>query len=197
MQWAAPHPTGDLYEMMPEQRTYSEWLQSSYATEDGVEFPDGRFTNHDGGTNIGSCQDCHMPATDGGICVFWDLPDVGVRINTPEHSFIGSNSWVLGAVRNLHDDIDTGLSDESVALHHQRTELLMQKASDMELTTVGNQLHVRITNWSGHKLPTGYPEGRRMWLNVKFLNVSGTLIEEHGQYDWGYCRSDNERHKGL
>jgi len=180
----APHPSGNVHEMMPEQRTYSEWLNSSFATEDGVNFPDGRFTNHEGGTTVGNCQSCHMPATDGGICVYWNFPDFGVRINTPEHSFIGANSWVLNAVRNLYDDNDSGLDDDSVALHHQRTELLMQKASDMDLSTIDNQLNVRITNWSGHNLPTGYPEGRRMWLNVKFLDGDGNTVAERGLYDW-------------
>jgi hypothetical protein len=180
----AAHPSGNIHEMMPEQRTFSEWLNSDFATEDGVAFPDGRFTDNNGGSTIGSCQDCHMPAHDGAVCVFWEMPDVGPRLNVPEHSFVGSNSWVLGAVRNLFDDFETGLSEESIALNHLRTEVLMQKASDMDLTRVGDQLNVRITNWSGHNLPTGYPEGRRMWLNVKFLDDGGMTILEHGAYDW-------------
>jgi len=180
----AAHPTGNLYEMMPEQRTYSEWLNSTFATPEGVVFPDGRFTDNNGGNSVNSCQDCHMPGHDGALCVFWDMPEIGLRDNIPEHSFVGVNSWVLGAVRNLYDDYETGLSDESIALNHVRTEALMQKASDMTLSQVGNQLNVRITNMTGHKLPTGYPEGRRMWLNVKFLDADGTLLEERGAYDW-------------
>ena len=180
----AAHPTGDIHQMMPEQRTYSEWLNSAFATAQGVEFPDGRFADNNGGATVGSCQDCHMPAHDGAVCVFWELPDVGPRKNVPEHSFVGSNSWVLGAVRNLYDDFETGLSEESVALNHQRTEILMQKASDMELLQENDQLQVRITNWSGHSLPTGYPEGRRMWLNVRFQDSGGATIEERGAYDW-------------
>ena len=36
-------------------------------------------------------------------------------------------------------------------------------------TTPGGELVVRtkVTNLTGHKLPTGYPEGRRMWLQVQ------------------------------
>ena len=180
----APHPTMNKYDMMPEQRTYSEWLNSSFATEEGVAFPDGRFTDNNGGATVGSCQDCHMPKTDGGICVFWELEDVGTRENTAEHSFIGSNSWVLGAVHNLYDPTETGLSDEVIALHSQRTELMMQKATDMDLSVNGSSLNVRITNWSGHSVPTGYPEGRRMWLNVRFLDEIGEVVHEHGHYDW-------------
>ncbi len=42
---------------------------------------------------------------------------------------------------------------------------------------------VRVTNRTGHKLPTGYPEGRRMWLNARFLAADGTLVAESGRYD--------------
>ena len=140
----SPHPTGNIHEMMPEQRTYSEWLNSSFATAEGVAFPDGRFTDNNGGATIGSCQDCHMPAVDGGICVFWELEDVGSRINTPEHSFIGSNSWVLSAINNLNDPAETGLTPEIISLHHQRTIALMEKASDMDLTVDNDLLNVRI-----------------------------------------------------
>jgi len=180
----AAHPTGYIHEMMPEQRTYSEWLNSSFAQPEGVVFADGRFTDNNGGNAVNSCQDCHMPDSPGAICVFWEMESVGLRDHVPEHSFVGANSWVLGAVRNLYDDYETGLSEESIALAHTRTETFMQKASDMDLSQEGDQLNVRITNMTGHKLPTGYPEGRRMWLNIKFLDASGSLIEERGAYDW-------------
>src|SRR6185503_6121733 len=45
-----------------------------------------------------------------------------------------------------------------------------------------NDLVVRITNETGHKLPTGYGEGRRMWINVQFYRY-GELLLEHGHYD--------------
>ena len=31
---------------------------------------------------------------------------------------------------------------------------------------------VRITNLTGHKLPTGYPEGRRMWIDIKAVDAA-------------------------
>ena len=41
---------------------------------------------------------------------------------------------------------------------------------------------VKVTNLTGHKLITGYPEGRRMWLNIKWYDVTGTLVREDGAY---------------
>jgi hypothetical protein len=44
-------------------------------------------------------------------------------------------------------------------------------------------LKVTVTNECGHKLPTGYPEGRRVWINVKFYNAAGQLLAESGAYN--------------
>ena len=48
-----------------------------------------------------------------------------------------------------------------------------------------NKLNVRIINQTGHKLPTGYPEGRRIWINVKFFdeNDDEILSSESGRYN--------------
>ena len=53
----------------------------------------------------------------------------------------------------------------------------------VDFIAAGDLLSVRVTNQSGHKLPSGYPEGRRMWLNVKFLDANSRVIQEVGAYD--------------
>ena len=35
-----------------------------------------------------------------------------------------------------------------------------------------------VTNLTGHKLITGYPEGRRMWLNIKWYDSNNQIIRE-------------------
>ncbi len=180
----AAHPTQNTYHMFPEQRTYSEWLNSEFAA-DGVAFPDGRFggDGHPDGV-MKSCQDCHMPKTHGGNCMFWYLPDIGARDDLDVHSFSGGNTWVIGAVHDLYDPQYTALTDEIVDRSMQRTADLLAAASDMDVVQNGGQLEIRVTNWSGHKLPTGMPEGRRMWLNVQYLDVEGGVVEELGAYNW-------------
>ncbi|MFM9169362.1 MAG: hypothetical protein ACKOTD_04355, partial [Phycisphaerales bacterium] len=185
----AQHPTQLPMDMFPEQRTYSEWKNSQFATV-GVEYPDGRF----GGTLEGpmkSCQDCHMPDQFGGGCVFAEFGDPWFRRpNLPQHSFAGSNSWVIDAVRHqLGEDAEAiGLTAERVQAAKARNLQMVRDASDLALTKVGSQLKVRITNQTGHKLPTGYPEGRRMWVNVRFLDAAGTVVAEHGRYDHAEAR---------
>ena len=180
----APHPTQNQSDMFPEQRTYSEWKNSQFATT-GVEFADGRF----GGTLQGpmrSCQDCHMPDQAGGGCVFYEFGAPWFsRPNMPQHSFAGSNTWVIDAVRDqMGEDADSlGLTAARAETSKARNVQMLRDASDMELSVVGQQLNVRIINQSGHKLPSGYPEGRRMWVNVRFTDAAGSTVAEHGAYD--------------
>ncbi|MGD9690714.1 MAG: multiheme c-type cytochrome [Phycisphaerales bacterium] len=185
----APHPTLDKYDMFPEQRTYSEWLASDFA--DGqVDLGSNRF----GGqvivegqvvprTTYSSCQDCHMPTTTGTGC----NPFIGgpVRTNLPQHNFNGANTWVLNAVNNLYDSSEHHMVPDLLADSIARNVAMLQQASDLELTQVGSQVVARVINQTGHKLPTGYPEGRRMWVNVRFFDGSDMLIAERGHYDSG------------
>ena len=179
----APHPTQDPMDMFPEQRTYSEWANSEFATT-GVSFPDNRF----GGANTGpmhSCQDCHMPDQVGGGCVFWENPPFFQRPDMPQHSFLGSNTWMVDAVAyQLGGDAESlGLTTDRLDAARARNSQFLRDASDMELSQAGGQLKVRVINQTGHKLPTGYPEGRRIWVNVRFYDDSESLVAERGAYD--------------
>ena len=42
---------------------------------------------------------------------------------------------------------------------------------------------VRITNLTGHKLPAGYGEGRRMWINVVARDANNAVVFESGAYN--------------
>ena len=71
----------------------------------------------------------------------------------------------------------------AVELGKQRALELLKTSASLSLTSTGRGKAVlRITNLTGHKRPTGYPEGRRMWVNVKFFNSSGRLLKEIGKY---------------
>ncbi|MFO0840372.1 MAG: multiheme c-type cytochrome [Phycisphaerae bacterium] len=168
---------GDKYEQFPIERTYSEWKNSTFGV--GPVDMGGRF----GGNQrlVSACQDCHMPRGSGTACA----PSLGgaYRDDLPIHNFNGANSWVLDAVRATYPDSETGLSAASVAAAKARNAEMMALASDMELTQDASSVNVRIINQSGHKLPSGYAEGRRMWINVRFLDAAGALLAEHGGYD--------------
>jgi len=171
-------PSHDKHDQFPVERTYSEWLNSSFAQ--GPIDMGGRF----GGNNplVSSCQDCHMPSTQGHGCD----PSFGAleRSDLPRHYFAGANTWVLKAIRAIYPDYETELTEASVDAAIARAEEMLDAASDLEVTIANNLLTARIVNQSGHKLPTGYTEGRRMWLNVRFYNENGEPISEYGAYDY-------------
>jgi len=171
-----PPISNSKYDQFPVERTYSEWLGSAFA-QGPIEM-NGRFGGNK--TAVSSCQDCHMPDTTGRGCNRNSRP---IRDDLPTHQFIGGNTWVLDAIRGLHDDSVTGLTEEGVATNKQRTYDMLTAAADLEAAQTDSTLTVRVINQSGHKLPTGYPEGRRMWINIEFYDATESVIAEHGHYD--------------
>ncbi len=183
------HPTGSQFDMFPLHRVYSEWKNSYYFTAGGVQH-NGRFGGNHATGVMHVCQDCHMPDQEGKAC---GLPAFPERPDVAQHSFIGANTWGLKAVRVVDfdqsgqpdfPDLVTGLSDESVDAAIARNTDMLVKASDLTLTEVGDLVRARIINFSGHKLPTGFPDGRRMWINVKFFDRDGNPLTEHGAFDF-------------
>ncbi len=184
-----PHPTHGKHDQFAEQRTYSEWLNSSFATTPGGLFiPDATnpMVNRFGGNRmmVSECQDCHMPTTTGQAC--WEIFESPMRPDLPEHSFVGANVFALDAIMHLHGPTGTGELDADTMTLMQRqraaTVVMVQKATDMGLTQSAGELTVRVTNQTGHKLLTGMPEGTRIWINVKFFN--GVVpIGERGAYN--------------
>lgn len=174
-----PHPTFEARDGFPLERTFSEWQASAFGQ--GPVDMGGRFGGARGPL-VSTCQDCHMPTTTGTACA----PSIGgpVRDDLALHDFRGATTWMLDAVRNLYPDTETFLSAESVAAAKARNVEFMRQASDMHLAVVRpSTLYVRIVNQTGHKLPTGHLEGRRMWINVRFLDAGGQLVREYGAYD--------------
>src|SRR5262249_33811549 len=100
------------------------------------------------------------------------------------HSFVGANTWIIGAVYDEWGENESFLTPESVETNQARTQTMLRNASDMQVEQLGNQLKVRVINFSGHKLPTGYPEGRRLWINVQYLDSQSNVIAERGAYNF-------------
>ena len=171
----APHPTHDKYDEFPVERTYSEWLASDFAA--GPIEMGGRYGGNK--TAVSTCQDCHMPDATGKGCKTGED-----REDLPPHFFNGGGTWILQAVDDLFPQSETLLTDASIAASVARAEGLLGAASDIELGAEPGELSVRVINQTGHKLPSGYPEGRRVWINVRFFDDQGTLIDERGHYDY-------------
>jgi hypothetical protein len=172
----APHPDGDLRNMFPIERTYSEWTETAYANG-GVYAPQFAGAKPDG--IVSTCQDCHMrdvagKGADGGP----------TRSDLPLHDLTGGNHFIPDILPSFFPgEVD------SLRLNagKQRAIQMLQLAASMALAPgqAGSRptVTVTITNETGHKLPSGYPEGRRIWLNLKAYDIDNNLVYESGAYD--------------
>lgn len=172
-----PHPTGNPDDMFPEQRTYAEWLQTPFANG-GVNM-NGRW----GGNlaTVSQCQDCHMKDQTGQGC----QPDFEppVRNDLPHHGFAGGNRWMIDMIQHVYAGDLVYYQMQALDAAKADVDYMMQNATDMACNQTSAELLVRITNQCGHKLFTAYPEGRRGWVNVRYLDSNMQLIAERGHYD--------------
>jgi hypothetical protein len=173
----SPSPSFDTHSMFPIERTFSEWLMSAYNTPEGVYAP--QF----GGNldTVRTCQDCHLRDVTGKGC---DKADAQTRSDLPLHDLTGGNTTVPQWVAQAYPTEVTSAALDSGIL---RARYMLRHAASLstDLTWQDGvlELHVRVINETGHKLPSGYPEGRRMWLNVRAYDIDSLLIYESGAYD--------------
>ena len=146
------------------ERTYSEWALSSYASGEGAQ----------------SCQSCHYPAIKGGGKAARQA-SAKHRDHFVEHGPVGGSTWVQSAVASLFKDDKR--SQAPLEFAKKKAMALLRTSARLDLTSEGkNKGSLKITNLTGHKLPTGYPEGRRMWINIDFRAEDGTSLHEIGRY---------------
>lgn len=175
---ALPHETLDKHDMFPLERTYSEWLHSDFANG-GVDMGGVFGGNHPTGVMV-TCQDCHMPKTEAYTSAF-NIEPFFLRPDVPAHDFNGGSTWMLDAIYNLYgeDAFFPWYMEDSQA----RARYMLQNAATLKAFNEGCSIRVRITNQTGHKLPTGYPEGRRMWLTIEFRDDILQTVVYRGAYD--------------
>ncbi len=183
----APAPSFAKGDTFPIERTFDEWRNSAYAFG-GIFAP--QFAGAKPSGVVESCQDCHMERQTG----YAAIPALGATFRDcvltgclPAHVFVGGNSWVPQLLQDsrwrLHNGADAPQLQQTV--EQARSMLKRAAVLTARLDTDNGQTvaEVRIINQTGHKLPTGYPEGRRMWLNLQAFDETGTLLYESGAYD--------------
>lgn len=176
----------------PAERTYSEWKQSDFGAVLLADSFELAGTNSPTSTPNTDCQDCHMrksSALDARTCT-QNAP--GSRTNDlAVHEFVGGNSWMLRVIKSLYGGM--AQLERSAAIDRAigwAEEMLTQRSAAIgvmldplaaDATTLN--AHVTVTNQAGHKLPTGYGEGRRMWLQLTVRDATSNLIFESGAWD--------------
>jgi len=160
----------------PIERTHREWSQSAFAD------PESPVS--------AACQGCHMPSDPGPAayaCAFQNNDRSG---QLPIHQLAGGNAWVPEILRQKYVELAIERDQELQATADWARQKLQQESATVELQLPGGvapggtlPATVRVTNLSGHKLPTGYTEGRRMWIHVEARDGADALLWESGAYD--------------
>lgn len=159
-----------------EQRTYSEWLGSTYAVP---------------GPDFQSCQGCHMPAVA-------DKPGCTSHLNQythatggRRHDLVGANRFMVELMKSEYGSAGANLIadrffDNALAAMDQllptAATIELQGPAEVDLVEGLPDLQVTVTNHTGHKLPTGYSEGRVMWLEV-VAEYGGQVVYGSGRWD--------------
>ena len=142
--------------------------------------PDGDYV--DGAPRRFTCQACHMPPVTGKGCNKASAP---VRSDLPHHDLTGGSSWMPDLM--IHMDglgqlvLGGGMGAGQLAAladGKQRALDLLQSAASLQ---VDDDVLI-VTNLTGHKLLSGYPEGRRLWVHVTWRDGGGAVLREDGAY---------------
>ncbi len=173
---------------MPIERTFSEWAASDYRP---------------GGALDQACQGCHMAAANTATPVCFDAASGSQGLThsgVPQHILAGGNVWIPTVLRDigaadpawLYALVNNGTASYTEYDNTQASAQAMLAAAATLTRRDGNasaaagqpfSFTLRTTNQTGHKLPTGYPEGRRMWLMVTATTTDGQTLLDSGDYD--------------
>jgi len=162
---AAGRDTGRPF---PLDTTYEEWKQSAYAN----------------GPEARSCPSCHMPRESGMLPVATGALD---RPDPARHDFAGANEWGVAMLKAAFP----ALRDDAYDRSRTAAQSSLRAAARVEIRSLPQQaaalgeveLAVRVTNLAGHKLPTGYADGRRVWLEIAVIDGAGNVSVQSGAYD--------------
>ncbi|MEJ2765633.1 multiheme c-type cytochrome [Photobacterium sp. MCCC 1A19761] len=152
------HNVSHPFNSTPIERTYDEWQESAY-NEQGVQ-----------------CQDCHMTPGPGKQTNPGKSAVMGKeREHIYSHAFSGGNSTLH---QYFNDPIGAELAREM--LHSAATVEFIALPESLvagELATI----QVKVSNvGAGHKLPTGFPEGREIWVDFTVRSSEQAPIYRSG-----------------
>jgi len=155
-------------------------IKAAYEAAGGNTTAGGNYS--DGTPRYFTCQTCHMRAVTGYGANKAGIP---LRTDLPLHDMTGGNYWMPDVILHQNTNgtlrLGGGLTVTQIdAIKAGKLRAQQQLNLAASLAVSGNT--VKVTNLTGHKLITGYPEGRRMWLNVKWFDLASNLLREDGEY---------------
>ena len=146
----------------PIERTYTEWFWSDYRNEQ-------------------TCQDCHKPMKFLGAQTWLIFPgldrlwgDVDEKWRKPPFNYqvpLRSEAYQVALIRN-----HSFVAEQAASVGFVDTPTTVSQGKPVTVK-------VKVINKAGHRLPTGYAEGRQMWIHIRVADASGSVIFEDGVLD--------------
>jgi hypothetical protein len=100
---------------------------------------------------------------------------------------VGGNTWIPQLLQDERWRLDATGEWDYLNATFREAQSMLRDAATMTMTMSpgdnGKVVTVRVINETGHKLPTGYPEGRQMWIHLEAFDSDGALVYESGVYD--------------
>lgn len=191
---------------MPEQRTYTEWKYSSFG-ENNVRCQDC----HMPAMKQEYADNAAVSVNADPLLSGWFpyAKDRNAQGGTSFHKFAGANRDLPMMMKELYPEVDlevlgapTGndprifpgmLSNrDSMWDRAQRnTEISLLESVSLQIVSgptydanTGKwNVQVKLVNNTGHRLPSGYPDGRRLFLTLNVKDANGAVVYESGYYD--------------
>lgn len=111
------------------------------------------------------------------------------RNNLARHDFAGASAWVLEII-GIYYAGDSNVDQTALTAGRAKAVSMVQRAATLDVAQQGAALRVRVTNESGHKIPTGHIEGRRIWPTVRFFDANSSAVGACGAYDFATAELD-------
>ena len=98
------------------------------------------------------------------------------------------SGWVRATIRVFSQDSSPGVI-RMWERNKRNTEIKLQEGVKVQIVNgpVLNggvwEVQVKVINQTGHRLPTGYPDGRRLWVHLQVFDAAGGQVYESGHYD--------------
>ena len=144
----------------PVERTFTEWYWSAHRTSNTT------------------CQKCHAPMKFRGAQSWMVSPGLNKLWGTLDETFTNPPydynvpASRRAIYRNTKDDnLDFMTTAATVTL--EGVPAAITPGQDVTV-------NVKVVNNTGHKLPTGYGEGRQMWIHIAATDGTGQVIYEDG-----------------
>jgi len=105
-----------------------------------------------------------------------------VRTDLPLHDMTGGNTFIPTLIDSVYPNES---NDAALQAGILRARDMLQHAATLQLTVQPDlqQAVVKVINETGHKLPSGYPEGRRIWINLTASSSLSGESFESGNYN--------------